>query len=300
METAAKDENNAPRYTVIDIPLSLLRDIIPYNEELPYLAHARQVDTGNKAAEATNAKGWFSSLICNRLPAKGKTSSVFLVSLEGQGAYLQPNSPGAADSLVRMVVLYRWSFEAKGLDFEKLVNNLNDGAAPYRIVVDAPISNQAVKDALHYGYTALNQQFRQGSRSISWYRGPLVPANIAKPPNYMFSAADGALRFDAESGMFDVSYGAAWQLGRLLALENPGFSEAINNWKNGFVKDFRMDIARQLLKEEFKDSIDFSVSNDTQTITAEGKLRFSEALHKMEADELMKNLLLEIWHQNIG
>lgn len=296
---SVKDEKGAPRYTVVDLPFPLLRDIMPYTEELPYLVHARQVDTGNKEAQGANAKGWFSSAIGNRLPKKNKTNSAFLVSLEGHGAYLKENSAGSSTDRIRLVVLYHWSFEAKGPDFERLVRNLNEGAGPYRITTGTPIANEPVQRALYYGYTVLNHEFREGTKSISWYRGPLAPANISKPPNYIYEAADGALRFDAHTGMFDVSYAAAWQLGRLLALENPGFSEAINNWKNGFVKDFRMDVAKQLLKKEFTNRIDFTIEDDTNTISPEGILNFSLALHKMDSDELMKNLLLEIWNQNL-
>ncbi|MGB8193416.1 MAG: hypothetical protein WCF67_15905 [Chitinophagaceae bacterium] len=291
------DEKGAPRYNVIDLPKDLFKDIVPYKEELPYLAHARQVDTGNKEMDI-NAKGWFSVIICNRVPEKDKANSAFLVSLEGYDRYLSKNSVVTEDS-IRLVVLSHWSFEAKGLDYESLVRKLNDEAGLYRINTGAPVNNAAVQQALHYGYTALNHDFRHGAKSISWYRGPLAPANIAKPPHYTFNSGDGALRFDEDTGMFDVSYAAAWQAGRLLALENPGFAEALNNWKNTYAKDFRMDVAKQLLQQEFKGRIDFTIEDDTQTISPDGKLNFSAALHKMESDDLMKNLLLEIWNQNM-
>lgn len=292
------DEKGAPRYNVIDVPKNLFKDIVPYKEELTQLVHARQVDTGNKEADNANAKGWFSVVICNRLPRKDKSSSVFLVSLEGYDRYLSKDSVISEDN-IRLVVLSNWSFEAKGLDFESLVKKLNDEAGLYRINPEVPVNNAFVQQALHYGYTALNHDFRHGAKSISWYRGPLVPANIAMPPHYSFNSGDGALRFDEDTGMFDVSYAAAWQAGRLLALENPGFAEALNNWKNSYAKDFRMDVAKQLLQQEFKDRIDFTIEDDTNTIAADGKLNFSLALHKMESDELMKNMLLEIWNQNM-
>lgn len=292
------DEKGASRYNVIDLPKSLFKDIVPYKDELSYLVHARQVDTGNKEADNTNAKGWFSVVICNRLPQKNKSSTVYLVSLEGYDRYLSKNSVITEDS-IRLVVLQHWLFEAKGPDFESLVKKLNDEAGLYRINTPVPVNNKSVQEALRYGYTALNHDFRQGQKSISWYRGPLVPANIAKPPHYTFNSGDGALRFDEDTGMFDVSYAAAWQAGRLLALENPGFAEALNNWKNTYEKDFRMDVAKQLLQQEFKDRIDFTIEDDTNSISPDGKLNFSVALHKMESDELMKNMLLEIWNQNM-
>lgn len=299
IETSRIDAKGAPRYSVIDLAFPLLREIVPYTEELSYLAHARQVDTGNKEAAGVNAKGWFSSVIGNRLPKENRTNTVYLVSLEGHGKWLRENSAGNPGDHIRLVVLYHWSFEAKGLNFEELVKKLNKEAGPYRIYTDKPAGRQDVADALHYGYTALNHDFRDGTKSISWYRGPLVPVNIAKPPDTMLPAADGALRYDERNGMFDVSYAAAWQLGRLLALENPGFSEAINNWKNGFARDYRLKVAKSLLEEKFKNRIDFTTEDDAPASSSKDELNFSALLQKMEGDELIKNLLLEIWHQHL-
>jgi hypothetical protein len=43
--------------------------------------------------------------------------------------------------------------------------------------------------------------------------------------------SDQLLRIDQSSGMFDTTYAAAWQLGRMLALQDQRFSVALTNWK---------------------------------------------------------------------
>lgn len=43
--------------------------------------------------------------------------------------------------------------------------------------------------------------------------------------------ADALLLYDKNYGMFDVSFAAAWELGRLLALKNKGMSLSLYRWK---------------------------------------------------------------------
>ena len=52
----------------IDLPADLFKAIAPRLEDLPYLAHVRQIDTGDKEVQAINDRGWFSLVIGNRLP----------------------------------------------------------------------------------------------------------------------------------------------------------------------------------------------------------------------------------------
>src|SRR5262249_6307412 len=42
-----------------------------------------------------------------------------------------------------------------------------------------------------------------------------------------FDRADAAMIFDSERGIIDVSYAAAWELGRLLALSSPAFVKGL-------------------------------------------------------------------------
>jgi hypothetical protein len=44
-------------------------------------------------------------------------------------------------------------------------------------------------------------------------------------------AGDELLRFDPSVGMFDSSYAAAWELGRMLSLQSKQFSVGLYNWK---------------------------------------------------------------------
>lgn len=99
------------------------------------------------------------------------------------------------------------------------------------------------------GYVAVKHHTRQGADTVSWYRGPLLPfAN----PSYVqvpISSADALTRYDPQTGMFDVSLAAAWQLGQLLALADKSFSTALYNWKRGETQEAVVDFERTWLGE---------------------------------------------------
>ena len=63
---------------------------------------------------------------------------------------------------------------------------------------------------------------------MSWYRGPLVPLYLARLTSYTFRpVADAAVRYDPLQGMMDVTYAGAFQLGRLLALQDRQFAVSL-------------------------------------------------------------------------
>ncbi|NEO55270.1 MAG: hypothetical protein F6K54_20670 [Okeania sp. SIO3B5] len=94
------------------------------------------------------------------------------------------------------------------------------------------------------GYVPTQHYLRQGGRTVSWYRGPLVPHTeaiyseeypIALPARH----ADELFLFNPDLGLFDVSYAAAWELGRTLALANQSFAKRLYQWKRGHPGNLR-------------------------------------------------------------
>jgi hypothetical protein len=297
MKTTTSD---TPKYPVIDVPCPLLNDLIPYKDELKYLAHARQVDTLDKEKQDSNAKGWYSVLIGNRLPAQDKNHIAFVVSLEGHQALLDGKKlteAGNAGKSVRLVVLHSWDFISKGEDFETLVRNIDGAAGPLRMDVDrSKVKDDTIIDAFNYGYTAINHEMRNGSRNISWYRGPLVPVQIPTPDVMNFKDADAALLFDERSAMFDITYSSAWQIGRLLGLHAPGYMSAVSNWKKNFESEIRLNMAQGLLKKKFENSFAFEdVPENNGNENNDEKKRFTEAVTTAESDDFLNSLLGELW-----
>jgi hypothetical protein len=232
----------------LDLSLALFQAVAPTWTDLPYLAHVRQVGhTTDMEAEGIEDEGWFSVVVGNRLPTPGKENHVFLVSIEGLESSLPTQKSSEAHAavapdpktMIRLIVLAHWRFVDKleGSDFKQLMKKLDCGplrlalaqatlpAGAAQIKIDA---DKEIKAALKFGYVPLQHQTGEGHHTVSWYRGPLVPHFLpTEPRNIVYSSADAALRYDPYEGLFDTSYAAAWQLGRLLGLQNQPFAKAV-------------------------------------------------------------------------
>lgn len=234
------------RCLALDLPAELFGQIAPQPGDLPYLAHARQVDTGDKEVFAVNDRGWFSLVMGNRLPEPKKAHRAFLVSMEGMLGCLGKKFDVNVKT-VRLAVLCSWRFACEGdNDFKgrvgKLsVDSLRPPARPSapKHTDDTSEPENIVDRAYARGYTALNHVLRQGEKTVSWYRGPLVPLQHTEPKQLqeLVACADALLQYDPDTGIFDVSHAAAWQLGRLLALQNQSFALALNRARAAWRKE---------------------------------------------------------------
>jgi hypothetical protein len=260
-------EREDDRCTTLDLPAALFARVAPTWEDLPYLAHARHVgSTAHMEADGIDDQGWFSVVVGNRTPTPGKEHGAYLVSLEGLETRLPPatGSPPAEDHPpVRLVVLASWRFadDTDGQGVRDLATGLKCGA----LRLPPPSAGKAgtnggpkvgpgeiVARALEDGYAPLEHRTRQGQRTVSWYRGPLVPQFLpTEPRNIVYSCADAALRYDRYTGLLDVSHAAAWQLGRLLGLRDAPFARAVHRLKLGAVQRAAKAAAQATLAERF-------------------------------------------------
>ncbi len=245
----------------IDLPKAVFSSIVPAKADLPYLAHVREVHTGNKETASLKTEGCFSVVLANRFPetttaSEGVPNLVVLVSLEGFQKYLHGEPETLDKETVRLAVLAHWSFACQGKNtFKTLVANLKTGL----LRLTRPVENTAkegmdeVSKAFELGYTALNHHIRQGENTVSWYRGPLVPLFYRKLDVYRYlPCADAALRYNYDTGLLDVTYAAAWQLGRLLALQNPHFAQAMYRCRNQERQKTKSRIANEVRNERYQ------------------------------------------------
>jgi len=94
-----------------------------------------------------------------------------------------------------------------------------------------PVTN-AAESYLKMGCVPLSHAMRQGNKTVSWYHGPLVPGGNTTAKDFLpVRSADDLVLYNSDYGMFDVSYSAAWELGRLLAIQSKSFSVSLYNWK---------------------------------------------------------------------
>ena len=215
-------------------------------------------NVSDKTLQVTNEDAAeYAFVIGNRLPRKGKTTTVHLISLEERfdGAEL-----AASDKdYTRFVSLHQWRFSCESHEhtFQGLLLHLNQPATTGEAVSPSdklstlrlpPNQDGPTEIRLAAGFTLLPHQFRDGSQSYSWYRGPLAPG-----PTFIDTlplpaeSSDALLAYDKTSGLFYTGYAAAWELGRLLCLANSRISQALYQWKR---EDRRMRRQTEPEREE--------------------------------------------------
>jgi len=252
------------KVTVVDVDFSTFQAISPTLEELRFLAHGREVNTGGKVILGMEGDGYFSLLIGNRLPKAPKApekgmpdpppleNNLFKVSYEGQSAYLRRGSaPPAGKTLIRLVLLSSWKFKvtvAQGSFLTLMADLCEEGRGGVQLLqmpgANQDLNNDTAKEALQIGYVALQNDLRVGEKMTSWYRGPLVPAPTERNFDYgPYLYSDHAMHYDPKTGIFNHAYSAAWQIGRLLALSDASFSKAFFDWRNTYINEINRQAA---------------------------------------------------------
>lgn len=235
--------------TVIDVPCRVLKAIMPAVDELKLLAHVRS----GTIADENPTRNELAVIIANRLPQPGKTSTAHLVSLErrfakgldeGEPRKYGFNYQGATgDDLIRLVSLKSWSFACvdQKKDFKQLLLGLKTTPSTLRLPGDSKTANNLILK----GYVLLPHYFRHGDQTASCFHGPLIPGkNTSAGMELPARTTDELVRYDPALSMFDVSYAAAWELGRLLALKDKAFSTSLYQWKREHAQHLVQDEQR--------------------------------------------------------
>jgi len=220
-------ENADDPVTVIDLNRETLKALLPSPSDMALLAHARGPEGSFDELQSV--------LVTNRLPKSGERHSAHLVSL--MYAFQTINSTNSEQvSLVgsgdefRLVSLYSWRFycEDQG-DFKEYLKKLDKNL--FRLPIPQGVSGETAK-YFEQGFAVLPHHLRIGRDVASLYRGPLMSgAEPALPVALPVESADALLLYDKKSGMLDVSYAAAWTLGRQLALEDRKFALDLYKFK---------------------------------------------------------------------
>ncbi|MCM1160412.1 MAG: hypothetical protein NC412_04230 [Roseburia sp.] len=279
-------EKETDACTVLDIPGKLFEAVMPKKEELPLLAHIRQVDVEDKASHLYITEGKFASVIGNRLCRRSEEkllTNVHFISLEGYGKFFgSDREKFKGYEKVRVISLTDWkfiSYNKNNMGFRKLSEAMEVGY--FGQIKQQELKRQdegwekeqkqLLENMLQTGYRPLNHETREGMKTVSWYKSPLLPyipefhvvdQNGKKQNVYegykCLSQSDAALGYISSLYMLDTTYGAAWQLGRLLALKNQELLGALydirrkNYEKDSYEKSMQMvrDILQEKKEEE--------------------------------------------------
>lgn len=241
------------RLTVIDVPRKLLWQILPNEDDITLLAHVRK----GQSPDNPSVSAQYPVIFCNRLPGPGSVevasqSTVHLISLEGRKPLLNALvTEPSDDAPVRFVSLAHWSFssmrqpktfshwvkeawcpDAKRQDPNGQTKTSTCLTGVIHTLRMPASSNASAERFLSQGYLPVRHQTRQGNHLVSWYRSPLLPgpspqAKLKLP----VQMSDQLVRFFSDAGMFDVTYSAAWELGRALTLRSTKVAVELYNWK---------------------------------------------------------------------
>ncbi|MES9604022.1 MULTISPECIES: hypothetical protein [Actinomadura] len=213
----------------IDVPTAVFTAVAPAQDERWYAAHMRGIAAPVLRHDGEIlTDGEYAVVTAGRFPRTAGSYAVHLVSLEGFSLGHLP----AGTTQVRLASLRSWSFICHpdgGFDLPRLLDNpLIPSPGP-----SAEPSDQDMREMRDRGHVSVRLSTLSGEPTYAWYRGPFTP--LAAPDNPAFPCplqadqptADHALIYEAEHGLFDVSYATAWTLGRSIALAHPDYCAQI-------------------------------------------------------------------------
>lgn len=273
------DEFNSKSKQVntIEVATTLVNGLFPFPKELSFLAHIRQKMDSTDGDKVVDEKAY---VVGNRLPASNTTSVVHLVSLK--------DFPKAkATGNTKFISLYNWTFSCTSRpSFKGIIDKLD--ARELRLY------DQEEKIANPYflnGFVPMPHFIRRGLHTLSWYRSPLLPGlqsikfpvaekTVAAPNIELNYSADHYLQFDDRSKMLQVSYAAAWQVGRMLTLKNKNAALAIQKTKR--------KIAQTIKSANLQngDHLNFNFFNEQHQVSFRNQVNESiTALKKIGTDD---------------
>lgn len=178
---------------------TVLQSVLPTEAELGLLAHVRRVNTADTVLDLEDDDGWMAVVVANRLPFADPAPQRYhacLVSLEHRADLYQGGSRS-------IVLLYRWDFvTASDGTFDKLAHDL----CVKTLGDDAPVTDA-------YGRVTLALTQRDGTATQALYRGPFTVGASA-----------------ATQSAVDISYDAAYELGRLLGAADGTLCRELVDW----------------------------------------------------------------------
>lgn len=94
--------NDTPVGNAIVVTAEVVRQVFPCKQELPLLAHVRNVDLSDTELALGDDDGWLAVILANRLPREGTRYRACLISIEGQYDILPDAGPFEDDAAVGM------------------------------------------------------------------------------------------------------------------------------------------------------------------------------------------------------
>ncbi|KAK6349290.1 hypothetical protein TWF730_010040 [Orbilia blumenaviensis] len=218
--------------------------------QFKYLNHVRKVATDGQMAAMYGPSGTYSIIVSHRTgpydTIKATPLIAHLVSLENiDGVDISKFK----DNII-MTSLYSWTYTSlppNSFDVRSALQNLGDNLTVLKAGTPPPkpkpkpkpkpnLDEAAILDIItkrqEDGYTLVRHRTVTGEETAAMYRGPLVPtivpARTAEEMTIQSNFGTDLQILDADLSLMDISYAAAWQLGKTLAMGDQAFTAALS------------------------------------------------------------------------
>ncbi len=213
-----------------------------------YMSHVRMVATEGMLSAVDGESGTFGMVVSHRTGplevAEPVPVMMHLVSLE----QIDDRPLAGLKDRVLLTSLYSWSYTALppgSFDVERALKRLGTAGEGLTVLrpdrIRAPDKTTprgaelSVDDIISRrqqdGYSLVRHRTVTGETMAAICRGPLVPTIVPHPlhPDVPFQSNFGSdlQILDRELGLMDVSYATAWQLGKMLGMDDPAFTVAL-------------------------------------------------------------------------
>ena len=227
-------------------------------EFFKYLAHVRHINTENCPDALVQQQGIFSIVLSGRTGPIGitqpKTQVCHLVSIECLDSTI-PKWPVSSSDRIGLVSLFSWTYTAlppNPVNFVTTMRNLTEHQQMLRMEdsriqsLDHSIGTgkptpqsqvaQIMSARIKNGYTLSRWRTQTGEETAAFTRGPLVPRPVNEPtcqdlPDSSNTSQEYQI-LDPQTGLMDLSYSSAWQVGKLLAVSDTVFSAALMRFRS--------------------------------------------------------------------
>lgn len=222
-------------------------------EAQKYLAHVRHINTIGFPDAGVEEEGLFSIVVSSRTGklniTQPHTQVCHLVSIEHLHSTMNSwseSSNNAVPGRLGMVSLFSWIYTAlppNPVNFVDTVRHLVtnqqmlavDRALIGKVDTTTPVSS-VVTQRLKEGYTLARWRTQSGEETAAFNRGPLVPGPVPYPVAKDIVDCSNTSQdyqiLDPATGLMDLSYSSAWQIGKTLAISDTSFSSALMRFRS--------------------------------------------------------------------
>jgi hypothetical protein len=172
----------------------------------------------------------------------------------------------AGSDIHKVVTLFSWTYDClppSTINFRDTMMAVGKNSGALR--TPSEIFNkrdtklpEAIRKRMEDGYTLVRYRVQTGEETVALMRGPFTPFDLTGGKGKWFkvksNSGEDLQIIDTPLGMIDISYCAAWQIGKALAIADQAFSAALLRIR-GYVHNASSEARKQVaITQHYEDS----------------------------------------------